>query len=177
MFEWQQQHGGEIPQNQNNLPCGGANIIAIAKKAPKINEALTEAYRILIHTSGIEMPQYTDHVPVLDRNTQLRVGYLLGDITEARFKQRLRINEKAADKNRNIREVLHMYIESATELFRRMEQHKTQQKIQKEFRELNKIREYANKSLAKICRQYTMTNVLQINEKGNPVKVKRVDLE
>ena len=176
-FEWQQQHAGELPENHNNLPCGGADIVTIVQKVPhEYKEELQEAYRILIHINAVEIPQYTERVPLLQRNEILRVDYLLGEIFEQRFKQRLRQNEKAADKQQNIREVLHMYTELATELFRRMEHHKSGKKILEEYEELEKIRMYANQSLYKIAKQYTMLSIIQIRTTGNPTRVKRSKL-
>ncbi len=161
-YEWlRQQNNGAIPRQPGDVPCGGMpemyNIQQICRmpkvNAPKefINE-LSLIHRLCAHIQFVEIPRY--RVNRYDVNQELRIRYLLNDITEDCFKKTLQKNEKATHKKNEIRMILDMMVGVAADIYRNMLQARTLGEITQRRDELDGLRKYTNKSFEPISTRY-----------------------
>jgi len=83
-------------------------------------------------------------------NMDLRIGYLLKNLTEDEFKHKLQRREKERNKKLEYREVLDMYVNVMQDLFQELEGTKNYKKFLEE---------------EKRVRSYTDNGVISINDK------------
>jgi hypothetical protein len=85
-------------------------------------------------------------------NMDLRIDYLLKNISEDEFKQKLQRREKERNKKLEYREVLDMYVNVMQDLFQELESTKNYKKFLEEEKKI---------------RSYTDSNIFTINDKYN----------
>ena len=165
-FEYLRTNGG-IPRNPNEDRCGGLpgifflNDISykITLQPPlkrfstnykDLDVLLAAIYRQVRHLREVEiraLPTPLDN----QSNMDLRISYLLKEITEEDFKTRLQRREKERNKKLEYREVLDMYINVMQDLFRELENTKDYKKFLKE--EL-KVKSYIEDGINTINSKY-----------------------
>ena len=104
----------------------------------------------------VQFPNYqVDHV--LD-NVELRVSFLRNLISESEFKVKLQRNHKAHQKKEEVRDILHLFIQTVTDIVLRALDHAPKIKHLDEmkpfFVESNAILDYANKCLEKVASHF-----------------------
>jgi hypothetical protein len=142
-YEFQRRTGGgQANRNLGDIPCGGTPSLGEVIRFFRLddanlpnnryygynhrrsikNESPTET-RILnmhlsvIHIQNYEIPQYRTRDP---DNSDLRVKYLMNEITEEIWKKELQKREKAREKARDISNLLTMYSNVGGDYFRQM---------------------------------------------------------
>jgi hypothetical protein len=170
-YQYLRQTQGHVPRNPGDNACGGElqhyqvfrittafNLFLERSKAvgryPEVKSCLTR----FLHFRIWEMPRFrvTDN----NGNRDMRVQYMLNDIDEVKFKHDLWRREKDRDKNREIYNLLEIFVEVATDVIRRIDSDLstgtlvTTQVGQYE-KELYRIREYVNEQFMRIGRVYT----------------------
>jgi hypothetical protein len=153
-YEWQRKmNGGEAPRVDGDMRCGGLPwpeeieemLIMKGKSFPELHEC----HRLVNHITEVVIPAY----PLLDMtrvNTDLRIKYLLNEINETKWKSLLKMRQKAQDKNKEVRDVLEMFVNVMTDLFNTFvsgENINLQQNAVA-------LREYTNEQLYKIYSRY-----------------------
>ena len=81
---------------------------------------LLEVYRVNVHITHHEMRKYADdaNIPLFDRNLDLRIKYLRNEISKEQFMSKVQIRAKAADKKREIRQILEAYVAVVYDILR-----------------------------------------------------------
>ena len=88
-----------------------------------VKASIISAYRSHPHAIYTLVPRYT----VEDRRTEnrdLRVKFMIGDLSEEEFKKKIQQREKANQRKRAIRQVLEMYTTIITDIFQTFQQEK-----------------------------------------------------
>jgi ribosomal protein S27AE len=129
-FEYQRTHGTPLPRQPGDIPCGGfpewGQVNRLLPR-PELNSSgyrshtasvaeIVNAYRSHPHAMFALIPRYTEP----DRQTEnrdLRIKFMIGDITEDQFKKKIQQREKANQRKRAIQQVLEMYTTVVTDLF------------------------------------------------------------
>ena len=163
-YEWQRkQNGGVAPRVAGDVRCGGfPRYSVIARHLQKLGHFVVDEetqntfrliHRIVSHIEQVEIHYYPRTMGVLD-NQDLRVKYMLRELSDDKWKRLLKQREKKQEKNHAIYQVLSMFVTINTDIFNRLLQTKEQEKIYKIFEEMCTLREYANKNLFKIYQRF-----------------------
>jgi hypothetical protein len=158
-YDFQRQHG-RLARNPGDVPCGGMPDIAeinVMFGARRYDRPTSEvgvlfycAHRLVSHVMYVELQRYA--APPRNTTLDMRVQYLMNEITEDRFKQKLQQIEKRREKRRDIFDILTMFSHTATDTFRQLVQDRSQAN------ELAKImielRTYTNQTFQKIQGRY-----------------------
>ena len=88
----------------------------VSKESPEETQIL-DIHRSLTHVQNYEIPQYRARDP---NNSDLRVNYLMGEISEEYWKKELQKREKAREKTRDISQILEMYSNTGSDYLRQM---------------------------------------------------------
>jgi hypothetical protein len=107
----------------------------------------------IIHIRVVELQRFRFEVDNLD----LRIKYMRDKLVEEEFRKRLQKREKKMQNNREIHNVLNMYINSVTDIVYRNIDNNTE--MEEMFNEIDEIRNYTNDRLRNIeevykCRGY-----------------------
>lgn len=163
----QRNPGGDIPRQPGDVP-GGAMERCDRRHFPHgwdvrqrlrkngipeaIEDRVLATLRNYIHIQEIAIPQLRHPE---DENTDLRLKYLINDITERDFEIQLQRREKKRERDNAVRDVYEMVIDTSRDvLWRFVDDGATAEET---VAELNAIKEYANTHLKKISSQYKMT--------------------
>ena len=171
-YEFQRKTGGgQANRNHGDIPCGGAPTVGelvsffhpnqrnfnqhgYYRRTPvepssEAETHLMNIHRSMAHCQMFEMPQYRD---VAVNNADLRVEYLMDNLSEEEWRKRLQQREKARHKNRDISNLLRMYVDTTGDYLRQL--------IVKEvtadecFDTLDKLVEYFNTNMNLIHGRY-----------------------
>jgi len=140
-YEFQRRGGGgQANRNLGDIPCGGMPTVSelvtwfhpdrtlppnrryyghyrdISNESPDETK-IFDIHRSITHVQNYEIPQYRLRDP---NNSDLRVNYLLGEITEEHWKKELQKREKAREKARDISQILEMYSNTGADYLRQM---------------------------------------------------------
>lgn len=165
--------GGNTNRNLGDIPCGGMPSVGEIVRFfhPTVSERhmplygyrnyprptptnplekkLTDIHRCVNHAQAYELGQYRD---IAVNNSDLRVAFLMDDITEATMKKTLQVREKAKEKSRDIANVLMMFCDTSGDYFRQL--------LVKEVTSeeclniLNQLKDYFNSSMKEIHTRY-----------------------
>lgn len=180
-YEWAQKNKTTTPQrNLGDVPCGG--LIGIYELRKMLNYALQNCdvgkllkndskytndtktvytiHRVALDIEHTVMPQYRRPNNIVD-NIQLRVKYLMNELTEEDFKKTLQQREKRNMKHTEIYAVLEMYLFTVIDIFNNLlhyYQHKSTFGIADVIILINEIvqlQEFANSQMTKISKRYS----------------------
>ena len=210
-YEWQRRNNnGQAPRNAGDIPCGGLELDYRLPQAinqalrRKLNELDTfgresdgavflirRVERIIqsaLHLREVQLPAF--HVDHVQDNLELRVAYLMNDITEDEFKVRAQRANKQHEKKREIGGVLRLYIQTITDIISRMNEYVNSQESlirqdrdktdplkarTMEERELIKQRGNAILNETEVIREYANECLVDIgNTYGSKVKAIRI---
>ena len=159
---------GEIPRNPNEERCGGLPdiwflnnihykvplskpVLRFHRPEPKfVADLLSQIYREVRHIREVEinaLPTILDNQTNLD----LRISFLLKEISEDDFKVKLQRREKERTKKLEYREVLDMYVNVMQDLFYELEQSKNYEKF---ITQEEKVRSYVDSGIFSINEKY-----------------------
>ena len=138
-YEYQRAHG-ILPRQPGDVPCGGfpdwhtiSRFIGLgphlygARNDPRVNSDnpmrrdIISAYRSHPHAIYTLIPRYTE-VERATENRDLRIKFMLEDITDDEFKKKIQQREKSNQRKRAIRQVLDMYTTIITDIFQTFQQ-------------------------------------------------------
>lgn len=165
-FEYLRTNGG-IPRNPHEERCGGLPPVMFLQDrnfyvplVPKINRfgvihgsvdsILISIYRQVRHIREVELralPTTMDN----QSNMDLRIDYLLKNITEEEFKNKLQRREKERNKKLEYRDVLDMYVNVMQDLFFELQESKN---VTKFLEEEEKVRSYVDDGISFINSKY-----------------------
>lgn len=169
-------NNGDVPRNPNEDRCGGLPniwflnnlqfrvpldkpVLRFHRPEHKIvGDLLAQIYREVRHIREVEIQALPT---VLDNQTNmdLRISFLLKEITEEEFKVKLQRKEKERTKKLEYREVLEMYVNVIQDLFYELEQTKNYEKF---LEEEKKVISYVDRGVNSINQKYN-SNLKKIN--------------
>lgn len=183
-YEWQRDHGGAVPREPGDVPCGGFPDVyhvqtwfnighdllrAIRRnranptlyplppntQVPKEYDDVLNIHRCVNHIEMVEFGRF--RAPnVVVTNEDLRVRYLMNELSEEDFKMNLQQREKRQQKRQAIFMILEMFVQVSSDLFRNhIQGNYTAVNAQKLIYEMNQLRDYANQQLRKVSQQFT----------------------
>ena len=126
-YEYQRRRGGVLGRELADVPCGGMPTqrelfsALRARRGAAITEAVErrtlQLHRLVLHIDDVERGRY-NAAPNEPLNRQMRVQFILNEITEDEFKRALQKQEKAQEKKYSISQVLSMFVDTISDLFR-----------------------------------------------------------
>ena len=166
-YEYQKANTNYIVRNQGEEVCGGIRV-SLRKLLWFLSGNLLDdpyknivytTHRNLIHIQQVEMPRFNVQFFV-NTNLNLRIKYLLNEISEKDFKRKLQIIEKSKNKKREIFLIIEMYVQTTHDMFRNLVDTpftdvEEQNKIIKDWVEqIHTLQEYSNQHFEKISKLY-----------------------
>jgi hypothetical protein len=147
-YDYMRAHGN-LPRAAGDVPCGGMPTWAYVARLSN-NPLIQQIHRFYAHIQYVVLNRY--NVNVAGDNRDLRIKFMIKDLTEEYFKKKLQQREKARQKKTEIRQVFEMYQAVTVDLFQSYLQHKTPETLMNEF---NQLRTHTNDELRKLSRRYT----------------------
>lgn len=158
------QNDGNIPRQPGDIPCGGLpNIYRISEMIRKFkfppkhatSECLYSIHRAVSHIQHAEIPRYEFVEQTNETNADLRIQYMLKEINEKSWKSTLQKREKKYQKNTEISQILQMFVDTASDIFRNIIEVIDIKDIAPNINTLESLRLYSNVSLDKISSRYS----------------------
>jgi hypothetical protein len=146
-YEYQRTNRG-IAREPGDIPCGGMPTIydLRAKVGHPYVLKLMDRIRVHHHIEAIVLPRY--NMPNED-TTDLRIKYMIKDITEEKFMRALELRQKKNEFNMEVTNVLNTYQLVTAEITQRALFH--DQHLDEEY---DAIKQYTNNLLNKISARY-----------------------
>lgn len=158
-YEYQRRRGGVLGRELADVPCGGMPTqrelfsALRARRGAAITEAVErrtlQLHRLVLHIDDVERGRY-NAAPNEPLNRQMRVQFILDEITEDEFKRALQKQEKAQEKKYSISQVLSMFVDTISDLFRQFVVRGNISVLE----EAMALVEYSNEAMLRISRQY-----------------------
>ena len=154
MVEWQMQNNRtnpNPPECVNGLPYIDRLHSHISKYITKdfTLNAIISCHTLINHILDIEMPRYPLGTDIRD-NTDLRVKYLLDEISEKDWVFTLKKRQKKMEKDTEVHQILDMFTQASMDLINHMMHVHNKTDIIALVKNLRQLREYANKNLLEI---------------------------
>jgi hypothetical protein len=174
-FEWLRERGKEIPRTPDN-PCLQLHMpiywtFETHLKTNNIKMDNIGGYlRIYHYIKDYEIEKY----PVLDieeLNRNLRIKYLLNEMTEDAFKRKLQIREKMQNKNKEFRQVMETGCDILSDLLMEVFKITDQKGINKLDTKFEELRDYFNTILKELFDKYNYTKIIMIDTEWTIVKI------
>jgi hypothetical protein len=154
-----QRANDSLARELNDIPCGGMPTHReLSKLIRKIRDSASQTHinflinmhRITIHIEETEMPRY--EIGNIDgNNLDLRILYMLNEVSEPVFKQRIQQREKRIQKRNEIFLILQMFQTTMTDLFRQVI---LTENVETTAANMNALARYSNKSLLEVSSKY-----------------------
>jgi len=146
-----------LPPNMNYLRYNNFRNIDIAP-SPDIPEGFTKLiniHRKLLHIEQVELPLYRPDANIVDENEDLRVSFLMNEISEDEIKFQLQKREKKNQKRRDIYMVYDMFIHTVADILRNyLFGAFSNENELKMMEEMSRLREYFNIQMKIISRRF-----------------------
>ena len=165
-------NGGQVPRNIGDIPmgCGGlpnfSVIYDFIKKHLNTDiriKKLNNIHRIIGHIRDIEMGNNVNRLDI-NTNRDLRISYLLKEISEEEWKKELQKREKKVELRKARRNVYEMFITVATDLLTKLVIQNTSKEIVDSMDELSKLIEYYNISISSVALRFNSKAKKEFNE-------------
>lgn len=169
-YEWRRQTSkdGTIPREPGDEPgnCNGLpdvwrlrnhlKGIAMVEKCPiELQHQLDKYHRMITHAQYVEMPRLrAGTAPVENRNADLRVSYLLKELTEKEFRSAVFHRAKTIERQGADHELFQMLVNAGTDLLSRATSATTKGEIDDIEKEFVTLRKYFNKTANAIATRF-----------------------
>lgn len=117
-------NNGTLTRDLNDVPCGGTpslqeiNSTWPSADDPRFHKCVG-VLRLILHLREVEIPLFPAH-PGYHENRDLRVSYMLSEMTAEEMKIKLQQREKKNHKTKDVHDVLNMFIVTASDLLRQV---------------------------------------------------------
>lgn len=154
-YEFQRSNGAaRHGRNLGDIPCGGFPAVYEMRDRidPRVHRTIYTIHNFISHVENYELRWTYGNVPDRPDNTDLRVKYLMDEISEDSLKKNIQKREKALEKKRDISNILRMFSDTGGDLMRQIVQEpKKLKEIEAIFENLKK---YTNDVFDKIGHRY-----------------------
>jgi len=147
-YDYMRANGG-LPRNPMDVPCGGFPDWSIVRQYIPQHSY----YRAPVHAQHVLMPLYDR---ALADHREMRIKYMLNELTDEKFKSMIQRDEKSRQKNTDVHNVLDMFVTVMTDLFQKLI---ITQSAVKFYIEAENIRKYTNESLATVSKNFSNCRV------------------
>ena len=151
---------GNLPRNPLDVPCGGIPDWVLVRDFG-VNHGI---YRLLIHGDHVLRPMYGYRNFDPGHNRELRIKFMMNELTSEKFKSLIQRDEKCRQKNTDIYNVLEMFSTVMTDLLQKLVNDRNSENFTREFTHLV---EYVNTSMAEVSSVYSNCRVPLINTAQN----------
>lgn len=111
-------NNGHIPRNVGDNPCGGIpEFHEVSRKFKEYGVFWHRFHRLINHVRFALITDLPTDIGNIN-NEELRVKYIIGDIDEEKWKKKLKMKIKKAEREFNVYQILDMYIHASTDIFR-----------------------------------------------------------
>ena len=146
-YEYLRRTQGNVPRALGDVVCGGLPDIYTFLRNSRVHLTQTEQRLITdIHRNIGHVQYLTNHryaPATYAGNRDLRIKFMMNELTEDDFKRKIQQREKAENKKRDVREVLVTYTTVATDVFQKYMNERTIAFPKEEFfLELRNLRDY-----------------------------------
>jgi len=155
---------GTLARNPGDVPCGGfpdyvvvLTILRNMTRADSRYVLISNAHRAYGHCQWAVIPRYDTNR--IEDNRDLRIKFMIGDISNDVFKSKIQQREKARQRKTDIRQVMEMLMAVLNDLFQTFVQNKEVDTLCTSLRELQN---HVNTTLTKISARYTKCAVPHI---------------
>lgn len=125
-YEFQRQNR-TLNREAGDIPCGGMPTqreMIIAMRNARINETIggffNSVHRLTVHIEHVNLPVYAVHEINERSNVDLRVRFMLNELTSDSFKEKIQQREKRNQKMRDIHMLLQMFVNTMADLLRQV---------------------------------------------------------
>ena len=165
-YDYMRAHG-TLPRAPGDVPCGGlpayhtiTNLLYVKKIHASMAQLISAAHRSATHCQWVVMGRFA--VNRNNDNRDLRVKFMIGDISDDIFKSKIQQREKARQRKTDISQVLDMYVAVLTDLFQSFTRDYDENILVNSLVELKK---HVNDTLADVSRRYSKCSVPIISDK------------
>ena len=164
-FDFLRENNGHIPRQPGDIPCGGvpheddlaihldAQIMGVdVEDEDELKEHIFLCVRLHHHMQANVVPHYQNEG--LANNRDLRIAFLIKDISEDQFKVRLQQREKKRQKNNEITMLLDMFQTTTADIVNKILASKDTKAIQMYDKELRNLLTYFNSCSTSIRKRY-----------------------
>ena len=128
------------------------------KERTKLSDELSRILRKLLHIQEVEIRTLRHREERARDNADLRLKYLMNEISEVEFRIQLQRREKKRQKDTAVRDIYQMVCDTGRDvMWMYMDGTKN---LKETVDELNALRSYANTHLRSVCSQYKMNTAL-----------------
>ena len=147
-YDYMRTHGG-LPRQAGDVPCGGLPYWSevVSKNFP-VN-LLPNMHRAVTHATQYLTGFYMTH-PI--NNREMRVKYMMNELSEDKFKKEIQRNEKAAERARDIRHVVDLFSAVSTDLGQQLMAGGDPQMF---YDSMMGLREYTNTSMLGVSKTFS----------------------
>lgn len=128
------------------------------KLTPALQGKVANCHRGLQHFVHFEIPRHPINLVGGEIFTQLRVKYILKEISEDDWKQELQRTEKKNEKNIAYRHVFDMLVAVGTDMFRRISGSVTEKDVTAVVNEMETLRVFFNEAISKIANRFASSS-------------------
>jgi hypothetical protein len=124
-------NNGVVPRNPGDIPCGGLpdyhsiQVILVNSRLDDVNNVLINnnlmnIHQTIAHIQHVEIRRYTVYGDQDLVNRNLRVRYLMNQLSDNDFKAILQQNEKSNQKMTDYRNICQMFCDVGSDIFRQI---------------------------------------------------------
>lgn len=164
-YQWMRENNnGDMPRQFGDIPCGGLpSIYKITElnRKMKLNnitiniDVVMNMHRTTSHIQYSEIPHFDVREINTETNSDLRIKYMLKEISEYDWKFNLQKREKKNNKHIEINQILQMFVDTSSDIFRSLIESSALDQIEHYISTLNNLKNYYNESLSKISKRYS----------------------
>lgn len=143
-------NGGEAPREIGDIQCGG--IPTLRNSLYYRDARISKIHRSLTHFELIDMPRYTNiNIMNPNKNLQWRILYMLNEMDEDSFKQKIQQVDKDLNKRLEIGQVATTFIQVVSDLLRKLI---SDNNVKNFLNEYDHAKEYFNNQFSEISMSY-----------------------
>jgi hypothetical protein len=161
-YEYQRARG-TLAREPGDVPCGGLpdwhTVSRLVGGANPCYAAVAAAHRSYPHIQYVLLPRYTPDIRTDNRD--LRIKFMIGDISEDEFKRKIQQREKARERKTDIRMVLEMYQAVLADLFQALVSDRNVDALHES---LVQLRGHVNSTLGVVSKRWNSCVVPKIRE-------------
>jgi hypothetical protein len=164
-YEYQRHiNGGHVPRQLGDVPCGGMPMLRNVIRDEFTRNIPTHivARIMMVHNAHVHNTYQVLHhyaVDLVHDNRQLRIKFLLNQITETQFKRSIQQGEKARDKKRSVHQIMMMYQTAIQDIMHRFSQ-TLEPPYESFITEIDELVKYTNTSLEKHSKVYNCKKMI-----------------
>ena len=153
-----QRGSNALDRELNDIPCGGLPTIRELSEAirrshlsPSNAETLTNMHRLTLHVEHVELLHWQPG-NIEANNLDLRIGYMLNEVSDVVLKQKIQQREKKMQKKNDIFLILQMFHASMADFLRQLV---LDGQVVAHMQDMRALALYANKSFMNVSFKYS----------------------